>query len=353
MKTGGFIRAKNILSVKYIFILILFISMNLSAYETKAAVSVGGGWKSDVDPAFSFRSASDIFNRSKAKSSGTIIFSTDAGIQSEKESGFVLDFAMTGMLSLQSIRNSTLSTGLDGGYIYSLNENNIFAFIGGVHHSAFDYISLKSLFVDPHFLISYLYDSQSVYAIFLRTGFSYYIPTNSIIEYLNGISLFVEGGARLDLSSYGSLDLFGGTSFTFFKDQEIRYNRYADVYYGEVQIEGSYFSLYSGIYYTWTKSLFSLPISLKYIFSRSFKNDTHKIVYWNDVEIPSRIYEKIRIDSTIEFSVGVVFKINENFSLRSDYFLHKNFSNVGKDFGDYADYRRMAHTITTELCYEY
>lgn len=354
MKTEGFTDIKKPVIVKIAVIaFIILSSITLKAYETRAEVSLGGGWKSDVDPAFSFRSPSDIFNRYSAKSSATMIFSADAGMQSEKESGFVVDLSISGMLSLQYVRNSTLNSGIDGGYIYTLNENNIFAFIAGIHNSAYDYISLKSLFVDPRFSFSYLYDPASFYALFFRAGFSYYISTSSIVEYLTGPSLFLEGGVRFNFNDYGSLDWFAGSSFTFFNDQRIRYNRYQDVYYGELDIAGKYYSLYTGLSYLWSKSFFSVPLSLRYIFSRSFDNDTHKIVYWGDVGIPSRIYEKERIDSTLEFSAGVGFDVFDNFSIRADYFLHKTFSNVGDDFGDYADYDRLAHTFSAEICYEY
>ncbi|HQI03765.1 MAG TPA: hypothetical protein PL195_00735 [bacterium] len=353
MKTEGFIKAGSFRKFKYILLLLFFVFFDVSAYEANASVTLGGGWKSDVDPSFSFRSASDIFNRSATRSSATMLFSFEAGVQSEKESGFAFDLFLNGLISLQSVSNSVLDSGIEGGYIQLVNKNNIIAFIAGINNSSCDYRSMKSLYVDPYIAFSYLYAPDEIYAIFLRTGLSYYFSTSSLVEYLTGPSLFLEGGARFNFNENAALDVFAGSSATFFKDQFISYNRYEDVYYGELSIEGRYFSLYSGMNLFWEISSFSFPVSLKYIFSRSFDYDTHKIVYWSDVSIPSTIYEKVRIDSTIEFSAKISYDINDNFSILAGYFLHKTFSNVGDDFGDYADYSRLAHTVSVEVSYEY
>lgn len=353
MKIEEFIKCLIFKKSIYILLFIIISGQSIKAFEQRVSVSVGGGWKSNVDPAFSFRSASDIFNRSVVSSSATMLFSTEAEIQSENDSGFVVDFGINGLLSLRSIENSTIDSSIDGGYIYTVNEKNIFAFIAGIHNSAFDYSSFRSLFIDPRFSISYLYDSLSFYAIFLRSGVSYFVSTNSLVEYLNGPSVFLEAGTRFNFDKYGIIDGFAGASSTFFSNQNIQYNRYKDVYYGDLEIIGKYFSLYGGISYQWTISVFTFPLSLKYIFSRSFENDTHKIVYWSDMGISPRIYEKTRIDNTIEFSAGFSVELGANFSLESGYFLQKTFSNVGADFGDYADYSRLAHTFSLELVYEY
>lgn len=352
MKTEGF--TKNIVKTLITLIFLqIFPVLTLLAVETGASVSLGGGWKSDIDPVFSFRSAADIFKRSDKVSSGTMTFSAEGGLSSEKESGFFVDMMINGLISLNSVRNSVLYSGIDGGYIYSVDKNNLLAVTAGVHNSAFDFDSLKSLYVDPHLSLSYLFDPLKNYSLFLRTGFSYYFPTDIIVEYLKGPSVFAEGGGRINFNKYGTIDLFGGASFTFFSDQKIRYNRYNDVYYGELTIEGSYYSLYSGLSYIWNRSFFSFPVSLKYIFSRSFGDDTHKTVYWSDAGIPSSIFTKTRIDSTVEFSFGAVFDIFEKFSISADYYLHSTISNVGMEKEDYADYNRLAHTVSVEVSYEY
>jgi hypothetical protein len=353
LKTEGFTEAGYLNNFKYILLFLFFVFSDLDAYEANVSVALGGGWKSDVNPSFSLRSASDIFNRSKTESSATMLYSFEAGVQSEKESGFALDLFINGLISLKSVGNSVLDSGIEGGYIYSVNKNNIMAFITGMNNASYDYRSIKSLYVDPYFAFSYLYAPEAIYSIFLRTGVSYYFSTNQIVEYLTGPSLYLEGGVRFNLNENGMLDLFSGGSLTMFKDQMIRYNRYEDVYYGELTIDGDYFSLYSGVSIFYELSSFSFPVSLKYIFSRSFDYDTHKIVYWSDAGIPSTIYEKVRIDSTIEFSAKVSYDINDNFSILAGYFLHKTFSNVGDDFGDYADYSRFAHTVSVEVSYEY
>ena len=353
MKTEGFIKAGSFRNFKYILPLLFFIFFDISAYETNASIALGGGWKSNVDPSFSLRSASDIFNRSEVKSSATMLFSLEAGVQSEKESGFAFDIFINGLISLQSVSNSVLDSGIEGGYIYSVNKNNIIAFIAGINNSSCDYKSIKSLYVDPYIAFSYLYAPDAIYSIFLRTGLSYYFSTSPLVEYLTGPSLFLEGGVRFNFNENGMLDWFAGSSVTLFKDQKISYNRYRDVYYGELTIEGEYFSLYSGVSLFWEIFSFSFPVSLKYIFSRSFDRDVHKIVYWSDAGLPSTIYEKVRIDSTIEFSAKVRYDITDNFSVLAGYFLHKTFSNVGDDFGDYADYSRLAHTFSMEIGYEY
>lgn len=353
MKIEGFTKPENLNNFIYILLFLFFLISDINAYEANASVALGGGWKSDVNPSFSLRSASDIFNRSKSESSATMLYSFEAGVQSEKDSGFALDIFVNGLISLQSVANSTLYSGIEGGYIYSVNKNNIMAFIAGMNNSSYDYRSIKSLFVDPYFAFSYLYAPEAVYSIFLRTGLSYYFSTNQIVEYLTGPSLYLEGGVRFNFNENGMLDWFAGSSLTMFKDQMISYNRYEDVYYGELTIDGDYFSLYSGVNIFYEISSFSFPVSLKYIFSRSFDHDTHKIIYWSDAGRPSTIYEKVRIDSTIEFSAKARYDINDNFSILTGYFLHKTFSNVGDDFGDYSDYNRLAHTVSVEVSYEY
>ena len=45
------------------------------------------------------------------------------------------------------------------------------------------------------------------YALFLRAGTSYYKSTSSLIEYINGFSSFVEGGARFMAGKINISDL--------------------------------------------------------------------------------------------------------------------------------------------------
>lgn len=353
MKIDGFIRLVSSKFIIITFILFSFFFISLDAMEGQLTLTSGVGWKSNVDPVFSFRSAADIFKRKKENSGFTTNFSIDAGIQGDKGNGFMLDFSLSSLQSLQSFENSTLDTGLEGGYIFSINEKNFLAFILGIHNSAFNFKDISSLYVDPYFSISYLYDSKTFYALFLRAGTSYYKSTSSLIEYINGFSSFVEGGARFMGGEINVTDMFAGASFTFFDDQKIKYNRYEDVYYGELDIAGQYYSLYAGLSTEWDVSILSFPLMLKYIYSRSFDTDTHRIVYWSDMEIGQRIYRKIRVDSTVEFSAGVSVDLGDSFSIRMNYLLHKNFSNVGEDFGDYADYSRLAHTVLAEAVYAY
>lgn len=351
MKTEGFIKPVNIIIL--ISAILFFSNSFLSGLENHFSISNGAGWKSDVDPAFSFRSAADIFKRSKSNSSATIHFNLEAGLQGEKNNGWMFDISMNSLISLQSFENSRMDAGIEGGYILPVNEFHFLAFILGFHNSSYDYKKIKSLYIDPSFSFSYLFDSNSFYALFLRTGVSYYKSTSSLIEYINGFSYFIEGGVRFIGGEINITDAFAGSSFTFFDDQKIKYNRYEDVYYGELDIKGQYYSLYGGVSTEWTAGPWSFPLMLKYIYSRSFDADTHRIVYWSDVGIGQRIYRKIRVDNTVEFSAGVSFDFGDGFSVHAEYLLHRNFSSVGEDFGDYADYSRLAHTVFAEAVYEY
>lgn len=353
MKIDGSIKSAILYSIIITLTFFIFFNTELNAVEGQLTITSGTGWKSNIDPVFSFRSAADIFKRKKEISGFTTNFSIVGGIQGNKNSGFMLDFALSSLQSIQSFENSTLDTDLEGGYIFSIDKKNFLALILGFHNSAFDFKKIKSLYIDPSFSMSYLFDSLSFYAVFLRTGLSYYKSTSSLIDYINGFSSFVEGGSRFIFGEYGVTDIFTGASFTFFDDQKIKYNRYQDVYYGELDIAGQYYSVYGGISSQWEVSIVSFPLMLKYIYSRSFNEDTHKIVYWRDVDINQRIYRKIRVDSTVEFSAGVSVSLSESFSIDFNYLIHKNFSNVGEDFGDYADYSRLAHTVNLEAVYDY
>jgi len=353
LKIEGFIKPVNLKSIIITIILFFVFFVRLDAMEGQLTLTSGAGWKSNVDPVFSFRSAADIFKRKKEKSGFTTNFSIEGELQGDKGNGFLLDFSLNSLLSVQSLENSTLDTGIEGGYILSIGQKNFLAFILGMHNSAFDYKNISSLYIDPYISLSYLYDSKTFYALFLRAGTSYYKSTSSLIEYINGFSSFVEGGARFMAGKINISDLFTGASFTFFDNQKIKYNRYENVYYGELDIAGQYYSLYAGLSTEWSVSILSFPLTLKYVYSRSFDEDTHRIVYWSDMETGQRIYRKIRVDSTVEFSAGVSVDLGDSFSIQMNYLLHKNFSNVGEDFGDYADYSRLAHTVLAEAVYEY
>ena len=336
-----------------VFVFIFLFSLILSAVKPDISATAGVGWKNDLDPVISFRSASDIFKRTDLQKGAVINLSASAGISSEKGEGFYADISLGTLLSLQSMENSTLNTAFNTGYLFSVKKVHLFAFTGSFHNYTVDFKDFRSLFVDPTVNFSYLYDGSDLFSVFLRLGATYYIPTHVSVEYLNGISFFAELGNTFLLHEIFSFDIFTGTSFTFLKDQEITYNRYNDVFYGNLDIAGKYYSIYLGTAGQLEIKNFFIPASVKYTFSRSFNEDIHRMIYWEDLNLTPTVVRKTRTDNIAEISLGLGYSFNDNYDLKATYDFYGDFSNVSGEYGDYADYNRISHMIMLEFEYVY
>lgn len=344
----------NAVSTKSLLLLItLFIFSSLFAVEAKFSASAGGGWKSDLDPVISFRSASDIFKRQKQSSGATMNIFTSGGLASKKGDGFFADISVGTLLSLQSMENSILDSSIEVGYLFLLKKVHLFAINGIFHNYSFDFRNMRSLFVDSSLNFSYLYDGSDIFAVFFRTGATYYIPTTDKAKYLNGLSFFSELGNTFFIGEMFLLDIFTGAAFTFLKDQEIIYNRYNDVFYGDLNIAGKYYSVYVGVSGNFEIKNFYIPATVKYTFSRSFDEDVHKMIYWDDMDMLPTVVKKTRTDNIVDFSIGAGYRFNDNFNLKATYDLYTDISNINGEYGDYADYNRTSHTVAVELEYVY
>jgi len=342
----------NALSTKFILLLFtLFFFSSLIAVEANFSVSAGGGWKSDLDPVISFRSASDIFKRQKQSSGAIMNIFASGGLSGKEGAGFFADISAGTLLSLQSMENSILDSSLEVGYLFSSKKVHLFAINGTFHNYCINFKNMRSLFVDPSLSFSYLYDGSDIFAVFFRTGATYYIPTTDSAKYLNGLSFFGEIGSTFFISKLFFLDVFTGATFTFLKDQEIVYNRYKDVFYGDLDIAGKYYSVYVGVSGNFEIKNFMIPVTVKYAFSRSFDEDVHKMIYWGDMDMLPTIVKKTRTDNIIEFSIGAGYRFSDNFSLKATYDFYRDFSNVSGEYGDYADYNRTSHTVAMEFEY--
>ena len=344
----------NAVSTKLLLLLFtLFFFSSLIAVETDLSASAGGGWKSDLDPVISFRSASDIFKRQEQQSGAILNFFASGGLSAKEGAGFFADVSVGTLLSLHSMENSILDSSLEVGYLFSSKKVHLFAINGTFHNYSVNFKNMRSLFVDPSLNFSYLYDGSEIFAFFFRVGATYYIPTTDNAKYLNGLSFFNELGSTFFISELFFLDVFTGVTFTFLKDQEIVYNRYNDVFYGDLDIAGKYYSVYVGVSGNFEIKDFFIPATVKYTFSRSFDKDVHKMIYWDDMEMLPTIVKKTRTDNIAEFSIGAGYRFGDNYSLKATYDFYSDFSNVSGEYGDYADYNRTSHTVTMEFEYVY
>jgi hypothetical protein len=249
------------------------------------------------------------------------------------------------------MENSILDSSLDAGYLFSSKKVHLFAINGTFHNYSYDFRNMCSLFVDPSLNFSYLYDGSDIYAPFFRVGATYYIPTSENAKYLNGLSFFGELGSTFFISEMFFLDVFTGATFTFLKDQEIVYNRYNDVFYGDLDISGKYYSIYVGVSGNLEIRDFFIPATVKYSFSRSFDEDVHKMIYWDDMDMLPTIVKKTRTDNIVEFLIGAGYRFSDNFKLKATYDFYRDFSNVSGEYGDYANYNRTSHTVAVEFEY--
>lgn len=341
---------KRSLKLSIFSVIFLFFS-TLFAVKPDISASAGVGWKNDLDPVLSFRSASDIFKRNEQMHGAVLNLSGSAGLSSDDGEGFYGDISLGTLLSMQSMENSTLNSSLNFGYLFSKDKIHLFALTGSFHNYTVDFKDTRSLFIDPSIGFSYLFDGNDLFSIFLRTGATYYIPTHGAVKYLNGLSCFLELGSTFFIHEIFSLDAFAGTSFTFLKDQNIVYNRYEDVFYGDLDIAGKFYSIYLGMSGELNIKNFFFPVALKYTFSRSFDEDVHRIIYWEDMDSKPAIVKKTRTDHITEFSVGTGYRFNDNFNISASYDLYADISNVEGKFGDYADYNRISHTVMLEFNY--
>ena len=336
-----------------VFTLIFLFFPALFAIKPDLSASAGIGWKNDLDPVLAFRSASDIFKRNEQMQGAVLKFSGSAGLSSDSGEGFYGDISLGTLLSLQSMENSTLNTAVNAGYMFSSKKVHLFAFTGSFHNYTVDFKDGRSLFVDPSLNFSYLYDGNDLVSVFLRLGTTYYIPTHETVKYLNGLSFFTELGNTYFIGESFTLDAFTGISMTFLKDQNITYNRYNDVFYGNLDIAGKFYSIYLGTSSEFDIKKFFLPVFIKYTFSRSFDEDIHRMVYWEDVDSAPTIVKKTRTDHITEFSVGTGYRFNDNYEIKAQYELFADISNVNGEYGDYADYSRISHTVMLEFNYVY
>jgi len=331
--------------------LIIFSSGFLYAVDTNLTATGGFGWKSDLDPVISFRSASDIFKRKEEQNGTVMSFLVSGGLAGKKGKGFFADLSVGSLLSLQSMENSILDSTIEAGYLFSTKKVHLFALSASIHNYSVNFKDMRSLFIDPSLNFSYLYDGNDVFSIFFRLGATYFIPTDSNVKYLNGLSFFAELGNTFFIHESFSLDIFTGMTFTFLKDQNITYNRYNDVFYGDLDISGKYYSIYAGTSANFEIKNFFVPVTIKYSFSRSFDEDVHKMVYWEDMDRLPTVVKKTRTDNILDLSVGAGYTFNEDYSLKLIYDLYGNFSNVNGEYGDYADYNRISHTLMLEFEY--
>lgn len=336
-----------------VFVWIFLFFHTLSAVKPDVSATAGMGWKNDLDPVLAFRSSSDIFKRNRQIGGAILNLSGSVGLSADSGEGFYGEISLGTRLSLQSMENSTLNSAVNFGYLLSKDKVHLFALTGSVHNYTVDFKDSRSLFVDPSIGFSYLYDGNDIFSIFLRTGVTYYFPTHDSVKYMNGLSFFAELGSSIFLHEIFSLDIFAGSSFTFLKDQNIIYNRYENVFYGDLDICGKFFSIYLGASAEVDIKNFFFPVALKYTFSRSFNKDTHRMVYWEDVEMAPTVVKKTRTDNIAEFSVGAGYRFSENYDLSVTYDLYADVSNINGEYGDYADYNRVSHTVIVEFGYAY
>jgi len=342
----------NVAYFKLFSILIIsFTSSFLFASNTNLTATSGVGWKSDLDPVISFRSASDIFKRTDEQNGAVMSFLVSGGLAGKKGDGFYADLSVGSLLSLQSMENSILDSTIEAGYLFSTKKIHLFALTGSFHNYSVNFKNMRSLFIDPSLNFSYLYDGSDLFSVFLRLGATYFIPTDSNVKYLNGLSFFTELGNTFFIHEFFSLDVFTGMTFTFLKDQNITYNRYNDVFYGDLDISGKYYSIYVGTSGNLEIKNFFIPVTVKYSFSRSFDEDVHRMVYWEDMDQLPTVVKKTRTDSILELSIGAGYMFSENYSLKAAYDFYGDFSNINGEYGDYADYNRISHTVMLEFEY--
>jgi hypothetical protein len=352
LKTEEFIK---FFSLKLFFaVLLLFLFSNgISGLDKHLKLSAGAGWKNDVNPVYSFSSASEIFNRKKKEGGAIFLFGADGGIQSSKESGFSLDGSLNGELSMMSLENSTLDSLISGGYFFPANENNLFRLSLSFHNSMINYSTPESLYIDTTLSLAHIYFSDSIYLLFFKLSTSWYKSTSELLNYLNGFFTSFESSGRIFPGEHFFVEGTSSFSISFFDDQVVEYYRHKDTYYGQLFIDGRFFSFSKGLVFGFDVGSLSVPLSFRYFYSRSFSSDIHRMMFWSDMDKNPLIHEKTRVDNTIEMNLKVIYDFTEQFGINFSYLAHRNFSNVGDHYADYGDFNRVIHYVSAGVSYEF
>ncbi len=353
MKTGGSIKSFLVKTIVLMFFHAVFLSGALPGIEKYLQVGIGTGWKNNVNPVYSFSSASEIFKRGGNEGGAIFLFNSEGGLHTSRERGFSIDASIGGELSLMSMENSKLDSMIAGGYFFPFNENNLMRFSLSFHNATVNFIDPESLYIDTTFSVAHIYYSDNIYSLFFRLSTSWYKSTGDLLKYLNGFFSSFESSGRIFISEHFYIEGLAAFSISFFDDQIVEYHRHHDVYYGQLVIDGRFYSLSKGLTTGFDIGDFSFPVTFRYFYSRSFSSDTHRILYWSDVEKKAVVHKKTRVDNTIEMNIGANYNITENIRAGVSYLAHRNFSNVGEDYADYGDYSRTIHSIMAEISYEF
>jgi len=353
LRTEGFIKLFSIKAIVVIILSIILFQGTLCGLEKYLKLGIGTGWKNNLNPVYSFSSASDIFNRRETEGGMLFLFGTEGGLGSSKEKGFSVDASISGELSLSSMENSKLDSLLSGGYFFPVNENNLTKLSLSLHNSTINFNDPQSLYIDSTLALSHIYYSDSIYSLFFRLSSSWYKSTSDLLNYLNGLFLSLDSSGRVIVSDYFYIEGLSAVSLSFFNDQVVEYHRHNDVYYGQLEIEGRFYSFSKGIVLGFDIGRFSVPASFRYFYSRSFSSDIHRIMFWNDLERKPLVHRKTRADHTIEMNLRALYYFTDNFVTSISYLGHRNFSNVGEHYADYGDFGRIIHSFIVEISYEF
>ena len=219
-----------------------------------------------------------------------------------------------------------------------------------LHNSMLNYRSIRNMELDSWFHFDVFYDKSEFLTYFLSSKVGYYKNFDQALDIVNGPAVGLELGLYIyPLKDMSFIKVTVGADYFNFNDgkYDLFSERDSNNAAATAFIPGRYITPFLLVDQSWKAGKFTFALGGKYLFIHQFEESLM------DFSQVAPLKKEHRQDHNIQVSPMIEYDILSFLGIKIFYNFTKNFSNLNREPGEYADLNYMIHSAGLELYFHF